>query len=217
MIRSLKRGVTLMELVVVLVIVSLLSTIAVGIYTKEVVRAKVSRARAEIRTMEVAIQRYHTDTGQYPPSGSGTQLAPNSLDQSTPYAGSGYLQVALRASLSGNSNQPLSLRWNGPYLDWDENKLGTLNGDPITATTPKPSISYLDPWGNPYYYINSNDYSSLGGTHLPTSNPYFSTETYFNASTFQIVSFGPNGTTNTQPNRIGTDIDDITNWNSPLN
>src|SRR5690606_20774970 len=56
-----KSGVTLLELLVVLVIISILSTIAVGVYTKEVLRAKVARTRAEIRTLEVAINRYQID------------------------------------------------------------------------------------------------------------------------------------------------------------
>ncbi len=214
--RLMKRGVTLIELIVVLVIVSLLSTVAVGIYTKEVLRAKVARTRAEIRTIEVAANRYQIDTGQFPPSSSGTQIAPNALNQSDPFVGCGYLQVALRASLNGNSNVPLSTRWFGPYLDWDENKLGTLSGNAITSSTALPEIQLLDPFGNPYYYVNSDDYAGLGGTELPASNPYSSTETWFNASTFQVISFGPDGTTNTASGQLGTDPDDISNWESTL-
>jgi len=217
MMQRLKKGVTLIELVIVLVILSLLSTIAVGVYTREVLRAKVTRTRAEIRTLEVAVTRYFIDTGQYPPSGSGTQLAPNPLDPTSPYQGSGYLQVALRSSLSGNFREPLTASWGGPYVEWDENRLGTVNGDPITGSTPLPSISYIDPFGNPYYYINFRDYQTLGGTFLPSSSPFFANETFYNASTFQIVSFGPNGITAAGPNQIGTDVDDITNWAGPIN
>ncbi len=214
--RLMKRGVTLIELVVVLVIVSLLSTVAVGVYTKEVLRAKIARTRAEIRTIEVAASRYQIDTGQFPPSSTGTALAPAALNQADPFMGSGYLQAALRASLSGNSNAPLSGRWAGPYLDWDENKLGTLSGGAITGSTAIPEVQLLDPFGNPYWFVNSGDYASLGGTELPPSNPYSSTETWYNASTFQIISFGPDGATNTASGQIGTEPDDITNWESSL-
>jgi len=214
--RLFRRGVTLIELIVVLVIVSLLSTVAVGIYTKEVVRAKIARTRAEIRTLEVAANRYQIDTGQFPPSSSGTALAPVALNQSDPVAGCGYLQVALRASLNGNAGAPLNLRWVGPYIDWDENKLGTLTAAPITGSTALPQIQFIDPFGNPYYYVSSDDYALLGGTELPSTNPYATTETWFNASTIQIVSFGPDGQTNTSPGALGTEPDDVSNWESSL-
>lgn len=213
--RFLQRGVTLLELIVVLVIVSLLSTIAVGIYTKEILRAKIAKTRAEIRTLEVAINRYQIDLGQYPPSSSGTQIAPNALDQANPFRGTGYLQLALRASLNGNSNAALSSRWVGPYMDWDENRLGTLTGVPITASTDLPQIVFVDPFDNPYHYVNSKDYTTLGGTFLPTTSPYFATETYFNPSTVQIISTGPDGTSDATPNQWGTQTDDVTNWESP--
>lgn len=211
-----KRGVTLIELIVVLVIVSLLSTVAVGIYTKEVQRARIARARAEIRTLEVAANRYQIDTGRFPPSSSGTQLAPGSLNQMDPFAGCGYLQAALRASLNGNANAPLSLRWAGPYMDWDENKLGTLSGAAIGSGTAIPEIQFLDPWNNPYYYVSSDDYAALGGTELPAGHPYAATETYYNASTFQVISFGPDGQTDTSAGALGTEPDDVTNWESTL-
>jgi len=211
-----KRGVTLIELIVVLVIVSLLSTVAVGIYTKEVTRAKIARARAEIRTLEVAANRYQIDVGRFPPSSSGTQLSPSALDQADPFAGCGYLQAALRGSLNGNANAPLSVRWSGPYMDWDDNKLGTLAGGPIGSGTAIPEIQFLDPWGNPYYYVSSDDYAGLGGTELPVGHPYAATETYYNASTFQLMSFGPDGLTDTSAGNLGTEPDDVTNWESSL-
>lgn len=213
-----KSGVTLLELIVVVLIVSILSTIAVGVYTKEVLRAKIARTRAEIRTLEVAINRYQIDVGQFPPSGSGVNLTPPL--ESFPYGGCGYLQVSLRASMSGDARNPLSRRWLGPYMDWDENRLGTLitgsgSGGDVIAGTPMPDVNFLDPFGTPYYYINSTEYDALGGTWMDASNPYFATETYYNASTFQLISLGPDGTTDFSGNAIGTEPDDITNWEGP--
>ncbi len=214
-----KRGVTLIELIVVLVIVSILSTIAVGVYTKEILRARIARTRAEINTIEIAINRYHIDMGQYPPTGTGTDLPPNPLNPTAPYEGCGYLQLALRSSLSGTS-VPLSDRWQGPYLEWEENRLGTLTGVPITATTTVQEIQLLDPWENPYYYVKNDDYLSFQATHLPGDSPFAATEVFYNVSTYQIISFGPNGTTNfaTTPLRtnLGTEADDITNWEASL-
>lgn len=210
-----KKGVTLIELIVVLLIVSLLSTIAVGVYTREVLRAKVARTRAEIRTMEVAINRYQIDVGQFPPSSTGTALAPSSLDPLFPAQGSGYMQLALRASLNGNAYIPLSTRWEGPYLDWDDNKLGTITGGSLTPGLSRAQIQFLDPFGSPYYYIQNREYAILGGVELPTTHPYYATETYYNPSTFQLFSLGPNRSTGVTAGGLVTDEDDITNWISP--
>ncbi len=212
-----RRGVTLLELLVVLVVISILSTIAVGVYTKEVLRARYSRARSEIRTLEIAIAQYEVDTGQRPPSGSGSPLAPSGVDTSGTAVGSGYLQVALRGSLNGDPYSPLSPRWRGPYVDWDYNKLGLNDGTPATEVSSSVSqgqISFLDPFGYPYYYIRADDYASRGGTELPSTNVFSATETYYNPSTFQIFSLGANGQTSAVPNR-GLEPDDITNFLSP--
>lgn len=211
-------GVTLLELLVVLLIISILSTIATGVYTQQLGKAREARTRSEIRTLEVAITQYQVDTGQYPPTGSGLTIAPEPLTTAGIYNASGYLTLALRSSLNANLEEPLSNRWLGPYVDWDMNRLGDLNGVPIT--TPEGSsavpgaISFLDPYGHPYFYIRSTDYAERGGTRLPEDNPLAASEVFFNPSTFQIISFGPNRQSNAPPER-GLDDDDITNFMSP--
>lgn len=213
-----KRGVTLLELMVVVVIIAILSTIAVGIYTKEILRAKYARTRAEIRTLEIAIAQYEVDTGQLPPSGSGTQFYPANLDQTNPTTGCAYLTMSLRTSLSNDLYTPVSRRWLGPYIDWDYNKIGDANGTPITdsntlSTTNPAELHFLDAFGSPFLYIRAGDYQTLGGTELPGTNPFFLAETYFNPATFQLISFGADRTTSAAPAR-GLDSDDITNFRS---
>lgn len=214
--RLLKKGVTLLELMVVLVIIAILSTIAVGIYTKEILRAKYARTRAEIRTLEIAIAQYEIDTGQLPPSSSGSSFAPNALNPTNPATGCAYLTMSLRTSLNNNLYAPLGTRWSGPYVDWDYNKLGDDNGVPITDPTSSATpagVSFLDPFGTPYQYIRSSDYLTLGGTQLPSSNVFSVSETYFNPSTFQIISYGANRTSLAPPEK-GLEPDDITNFRS---
>lgn len=204
------KGVTLLELLVVLVIISLLATLAVGVYSKEVVRARYARTRAEISELEVAINRYFVDTGQYPPSGSISNIPGNS-------AGSAWLQVALRASMSGNFNVPASRRWLGPYIEWDYAFLGDISGAGLfpESTYALGEVHLIDPFRSPYYYISSNDYFTLGGTQLPTNHPFRSTETFYNPTTFQIISFGANRTTLPAPSR-GLETDDATNFEGSL-
>ncbi len=212
-------GVTLIELLVVVLIISVISTIATGVYTQQLGKAREAKTRQEIRTLEVAINQYKVDTGQFPPTGSGNTLAPDSLVTTGTYQGSGYLAVALRSSLNGNLQDPLSNRWRGPYIEWDINRMGFYNGttvvtaDQLPADTPLGNISFVDPYGMPYFYIRSDDYAARGGTELP-DGPFAASEIYFNPSTFQIISFGPSRQSLNPPER-GLAPDDITNFYSP--
>ncbi len=225
-----KKAFTLLELLVVVLILGLLSTIAVGVYTRQVERAKVATARATISAIELAVARYQIDTGEYPPSGSGA------LPHSTPgtYQGNGYMQVALMSSLSGSSSVPLSPRWQGPYLSVKNDILGDLNGfrvdDPNRPTAIVPgTLQILDPWQQPYRYVRSmslangtndpDNYTQNNGTRLPDgsdpqrpAHPFAQLETYYNASTFQISSKGPDGATLTSAGDHGTDMNDVTNF-----
>lgn len=210
----------MIELLVVLAILAILSTIAAGVYSNELVKSRYAKARSDIRTLEIAITQYEVDTGQFPPSGSGVFLAPTGIDANIPARGSGYLQVALMSSLNGNPNQPLSRRWRGPYIDWPYNQLGTIDGIRLTevqntALAP-PQISFLDPFGMPYLYIHHKDYENLGGTKIPADMININTSEYFNPSTFQIISMGADNMTQDPPAR-GLDPDDVTNFFAPEN
>lgn len=204
-----KTGVTMLELLVVVLIIGILSTIAVTVYVGQVERARVAAAYHTVRSLELAIARYELDVGQYPPSSSGPTVSP--VSPLTPSVGCGYLQLALLHSLSGNVYQPLDKRWLGPYMEFDEVQLSDLGGSPIKSGTPKSQIQFLDPWGTPYTYTRHQDYARFGGTKLWPSDPYRDTETYYNPKTIQIFSVGANGYTYPVPYR-GLETDDVNNW-----
>lgn len=210
-----QSAVTLLELLVVLVIMGILASVAVTVYTGHVDRARVAACRDTIRQIELAINRYEVDTGQLPPSSSGLTFSPDPLlyegNSSIGSFGSGYLQLALIHSLSGDLYSPLHQRWLGPYIQPDEDQLGDRFGFPVTLTTPKGYVQLLDPWGLPYYYIRYDHYANLGGTRYPSTHPFFSSETYYNPSSFQIFSMGRNGSTYPVPYR-GEETDDVNNW-----
>ena len=210
-----KTAVTLLELLVVVMIMGILASVAVTVYTGHVDRARVAACRDTIRQLELAVNRYEVDTGQLPPSSSGLTYAPDSLvyegNATQGSFGSGYMRLALVQSLSGNMYEPLHYRWLGPYLELDEDQIGDRDGMPVTASTPKGYVQILDPWGLPFYYIKTADYSSLGGTEYPNDHPFYATETYYNPSSFQIFSQGRNGSTYPVPYR-GEETDDVTNW-----
>jgi prepilin-type N-terminal cleavage/methylation domain-containing protein len=211
-----RRAVTLLELLVVLAILGLLATIAYSVYSGHVLRAKIAATALQISELETACTQYQLDTGQYPPSSSGTRLAPGPIDPiNNPGEGAigcGYMITALVASLSGDMNNPIDARWKGPYIELNQTRVGTITGQPLDPTQPTvmPQVQLLDPFGTPYYYVRSSDYAAFGGTFLPSNNP-FASEIWYNPSTIQIVSWGPNQMSNPRP-LMGTDGDDITNF-----
>lgn len=214
--RGERRGVTILELLVVLAILGLLATIAYTAYSGHILRAKISAAATQIHELELACAQYEVDTGQYPPSSTGTRFAPGPIDPINVAGegalGCGYLITALIASLSGNMYQPIDLRWKGPYIEIGHSRLGTILGTRLDPDQPllMPQVQLLDPWGMPYYYVRSVDYASFGGTILPTTSP-FASEIWYNPSTIQIISFGPNQFSPARP-ALGLDLDDITNF-----
>ena len=64
-----KKGFTLIELLIVIAIIAILALIAVPNFLEAQVRAKVSRAHADLRTMATAIESYTVDWGRPPLGG----------------------------------------------------------------------------------------------------------------------------------------------------
>ncbi len=58
---------TLIELLIVVAIIAILAAIAVPNFLEAQVRAKVSRAKADLRTLATALEAYATDWNLYPP------------------------------------------------------------------------------------------------------------------------------------------------------
>ena len=147
-----KKAFTLMELLVVVLILGILATMAVGVYTSQVERARYAAARTTIAALELATTRYQLDLGEFPPSGSATGA---NIPDSFPFEGNGYLYLALTRSMNGNTSEPASARWQGPYIDVKKLNLGDINGIPIddistgTGSLAMGDIQILDPGAPP--------------------------------------------------------------------
>ncbi|MCX7046046.1 MAG: prepilin-type N-terminal cleavage/methylation domain-containing protein [Candidatus Sumerlaeota bacterium] len=60
------RGFTLIELLIVIAIIAILALIAIPNFLEAQTRSKVSRVRADMRTMATALEAYFVDWNQYP-------------------------------------------------------------------------------------------------------------------------------------------------------
>jgi prepilin-type N-terminal cleavage/methylation domain-containing protein len=63
----LKRGFSLIELLVVLAVLAMLAALAAPPVVAAIERGRVGRVVADLRTVEVALEAYRTDHGHYPP------------------------------------------------------------------------------------------------------------------------------------------------------
>ena len=65
--RARRGAFTLIELLIVVAIIAILALIAVPNFLEAQTRAKVARAKNDLRTIDVALTAYHVDHNTYPP------------------------------------------------------------------------------------------------------------------------------------------------------
>jgi len=73
-----KMGFTLIELLIVVAIIAILAAIAIPNFLEAQVRSKVSRAKADMRTIVTALEAYSVDNNQYPVELTASLNGPNS-------------------------------------------------------------------------------------------------------------------------------------------
>lgn len=73
--KTLNQAFTLIELLIVVAIIAILAAIAVPNFLEAQTRSKVSRVKADQRTIATALEVYHIDNNRYPPQGPVTLSA----------------------------------------------------------------------------------------------------------------------------------------------
>lgn len=188
---SRRRAVTLTELLVVLVIVSLLATIAVPVFVSQVQRARVATAQFEVRQIAEAQQQVSLIHGfmvpihilnNVPDAESGDPSAFGSrddfdnlsqpsnhwvIDVSRQLSGQvGGNQLNLGTAASADSRVSAMIEgWQGPFLNPKRIRYaGETPGVPATGEFTHDLV--VDPWGNPYRMYSP--FGLLGDSSLPS-------------------------------------------------
>ena len=113
-----RRGFTLIELLIVVAIIAILAAIAVPNFLEAQVRSKVSRAKADMRSVATAMESYAVDNNTYP------------VLRSTPTHGNadynGYLWADGQTNLWPALTTPISYISSYPIMPFD---IGNFNDD----------------------------------------------------------------------------------------
>lgn len=128
-------GFTLIELMVVIVIIGLLTTLVVINVLSSQDRAMVEKARADVHLLEQAIEMYRLDNGQYPTIDQGLQAlvsAPDGLKRPTRYRKGGYIR-RLPADPWGNEYQYIIPGENEVFDIISLGADGRVGGDGLSA------------------------------------------------------------------------------------
>jgi prepilin-type N-terminal cleavage/methylation domain-containing protein len=212
------KGFSLVELLVVVAIIGILSVILVPNVQEQLRRAKIAKTKALISSLEVTLVTYKSDFGKFPKSYDLQNLYLSLVEQAkTPYVPDSdeYRLVKKGESIYQNPDKPNDLL---------ENLLQQA-GVPASALRAQQEENiFIDAWGNPIYYISSADYNPGGRSdfrkgannnfddNMPCAYEMREGKRYKprRPGDFQLISFGPDGTTIT-PSRtnggIGSMID----------
>jgi prepilin-type N-terminal cleavage/methylation domain-containing protein len=132
-----RRGFTLVELLLVIVMIAILVGIALPLLRASVARADAARVRTDVRQVEVAALQYREDTGTFPPS-SAWGSSPNLLD---PYLSDGmpfsYKDLEYRMVRSGDPGIGEAFQVQVRYSDESDigEALQAFRGDKVVWTT----------------------------------------------------------------------------------
>jgi prepilin-type N-terminal cleavage/methylation domain-containing protein len=95
-----KKAFTLIELLIVVAIIAILAAIAVPNFLEAQVRSKVSRVKAELRTLATAIESYQVDHSKPCPQSRGSAPANTIFSAIQPGGGTGTLTHALTTPIA---------------------------------------------------------------------------------------------------------------------
>ncbi len=198
-----RKGFSLVELLVVVSIIGILSVILVPNVQEHLRRAKIAQTQSLISRLSFAITAYENDFGKYPESYNPQKLFVALTEKArTPYEPDSdeYRYIERGDSL-----------WVHPDRQEDtrrEQIISSLRQVPSDARRAQMDENvFVDAWGNTLYYVSSDEYNPGGRSDFRTTRranldgacayEIRDNRRYkpFKPSSFQIISFGPDGST----------------------
>jgi prepilin-type N-terminal cleavage/methylation domain-containing protein len=132
------QGFTLMEIMVVIIVIAVLSSVAGPIINGVVDQAKASATRTTMMNIKSGLVNFNNDLGKFPFTGvAQTAASFNSADSealSQDFTKNVLVNGAVAGLTLGMASDTFSRRWKGPYMDSD------------------PSMFMTDPWESKIRY-----------------------------------------------------------------
>lgn len=116
-----RRGFTLLELMVVLLILALLASVAAPRITKYLRKAKIDTAKVQVSALTAAVDSFHLDTGRLPSSEEGLKALVEKPSELTAWDGP---YVVKRSSLTDPWGKQYQYRMPGKEVEFDVYSLG---------------------------------------------------------------------------------------------
>jgi prepilin-type N-terminal cleavage/methylation domain-containing protein len=169
-------GFTLIELLIVVAIIAILAAIAIPNFLAAQTRAKVSRAKGEIKTLATALESYYVDNTSYPNDydtiADGPWYIPDAVTTPIAYIGKsqGHVNDIFRLNKYGNTQWAVERYRRYRYVNYDEDVNGFWGAYGMTAGEDdarrgrwnygKWRITSAGPDGvaGPYYTTTAGDY-----------------------------------------------------------
>jgi prepilin-type N-terminal cleavage/methylation domain-containing protein len=227
---STRRGVTLTELLVVVTIIGILSTIAVPVYLNYAEGARKNAARQEVREIANAEDNCALEHGYYVPLQVLDDLPGRAGDNGLDFTADtiqGYssgVVVAIDYTIPvddmlglinqpeitndlGNDNRVIRMvnTWKGPFL----NPQRVNDNSPLDPFNLNKEDYLLDPWGNPYLFYGPAGVLGVNDPTPPYTDSQFSGRFSADDRRFDrwaILSMGPNGIADDTGSNVYDDI-----------
>ncbi len=182
-----RKAFTLIELLIVVAIIAILALVAVPNFLEAQTRSKVSRARADMRTLAGALEAYAVDWNAYPPAmANAMYFKLKVLSSPIAYMTSGYLPDPFPA---GDRDAILNYRCCLSYLGRTPTGTCVRNDDPVqwwivisngpdgrytnaAGEGPSPALNAADPTRIlDFRYDPTNGTVSEGNVNRPGGHP----------------------------------------------
>jgi general secretion pathway protein G len=143
-----KQGFTLIELLIVIAIIAILASLVLAAAGSVQKKGARSRAEAEIKAVEAALESYKSDNGDYPSNSCPNYALPNSSNLVTalmPSSGKIYFEFKRKLTNSGGWIDPLGNNYGYNYTNSSPNN-GTNNYDLWSTAKSANSNSWIKNW-----------------------------------------------------------------------